>query len=33
MSNPALWTSIASFVTAVGAVIGLFVHTNGPKHQ
>lgn len=30
--TPAFWLAIASVITALGTVIGLFIHANGPKH-
>lgn len=33
MGNPALWTAIAGLVTAVGGLIGVIRHANGPKHN
>jgi hypothetical protein len=32
-ANPALWTAIAALVTAIGGVIGLFVHVNGASDK
>lgn len=32
-ANPALWTAIAGVIGAIGTVVGLVIHTNGPAHQ
>lgn len=33
MTNPALWTAVAGLVTAIGGLVAVIRHANGPKHD